>query len=71
MDKLPLIPLQTLAGNDVPHLNALQSLLFGHLEIIITFWWFVWFITLIVVIRYVLVYGNRDNASAERNDVHD
>ena len=62
MEPLPLIALKELVGNDVPHLNALQLFLSPHLTLIITLWWFVWFMTLIVIIRYAIVHGR---ASAE------
>ncbi len=56
---LPTIALTALSGNDVPHLNALQELLVPYTTQIIVFWWFAWFITCAVVIRFVLVHGKR------------
>ncbi|HEY4488206.1 MAG TPA: hypothetical protein VJB97_01695 [Candidatus Paceibacterota bacterium] len=63
-ESLPLIALTALAGNDQPQLDALQQALAPYISEIILMWWFAWFVVLIVVIRYAIVYGQRDYPSA-------
>lgn len=60
---LPTIALTALAGNDVPHLNALQELLVPYTTELITFWWFAWLIVAMLVIRFVFVHGKRNARS--------
>ena len=57
--ELPLIVLKELAGNDAPSLNAIQHAFLPHLGGLMNMWWAIWFLTLIVVIRYVWVNGTR------------
>ncbi len=45
-EKLPLIVLKGLEGNEPTHLGPMQSIMSPHADLIIMFWWSVFFITL-------------------------
>ena len=63
---LPVIPLQTLAGNPVPHLDYLQQLLVPYTDALVVACWFLWFCTLFYVLRHVYLYGVRGGDSSDR-----
>lgn len=66
---LPTIVLNELIGNSPPQLNTLQSFLLPYTEPLVVFWWFVWFVTAIVLIRYVYIHGVRDSAMPKQTPV--
>ncbi|MSU73809.1 hypothetical protein EXS56_01585 [Candidatus Kaiserbacteria bacterium] len=55
--ELPIIALKELAGNDLPTLNTFQHVLVPYLGGIINAWWALWFVILLLVIRYTWVHG--------------
>ena len=56
----PLITLIGQANNEVAQLNALQQVLAPYESYIATGWWFVWFITGFILIRFVYQRGMRN-----------
>lgn len=48
-------------GNGIPTLNPVQEFLLPFVSSLITFWWFVWLVTAMVLIRFVYTHGIRSN----------
>ncbi len=68
MNDLPIIALTELVGNSPPHLTALQAFLLPFLSYLVSFWWFVWILTLFALVRYVIVHGDRTAVPSTDNE---
>jgi type II secretory pathway component PulF len=60
LQDLPFIALTALAGNEPHELNSFQRFLLPASDELSIVWWFVWLVTLAVVIRYAIVHGERE-----------
>lgn len=63
---LPLMSLTALAGNEPAGLNTLQALLAPYSPEIAIFWWFVWWLTALSLVRYVYAHGLRGGDPNDR-----
>lgn len=63
---LPVIALTSIAGNQPAGLNALQSFFAPYSPELVVLWWFVWWLTVLFLLRYVYVHGIRGGDPSDR-----